>query len=64
MLLQMTLFHFFLWQNCFHCIYIYHIIFIHSFFIGGLGCFHDLAIVNSAAMKIGVHATFLNYRFI
>ena len=53
MLLQMTLSHSFLWQ-IFHCVYIYHIIFIHSSVHGYLGYFHVLAIVNSAAVNIGV----------
>ena len=36
----------------------YHIFFIHSSVDGQLGYFHDLAIVNSAAMNIGVHDSF------
>ena len=36
----------------------YHIFFIHLSVDGHLGCFHVLAIVKSAAVNIGVHATF------
>ena len=41
----------------------YYIFFIHSSVDGHLGCFHVLAVVNSAAMDTGVHVSFQSMVF-
>ena len=67
MLLQMALFHSFLWWSniplcvCVCVYYIHnmpHIFPIHSSVDGHVGCFHVLVITNSAAMKIEVCVSF------
>ena len=49
---------FFFKDEYYSIVYIYHIFFIHLSVDGHLGCFHVLAIVNSAAVNIGVHVSF------
>jgi hypothetical protein len=39
--------------------YKYHIFLIHSSIVGQYGCFHSLAIVNSAAINLGVAGAFV-----
>ena len=43
----------------FHCVYMDHILFIHSSIDGHVGCFHILAVTNNTAMNIWMHV-FLN----
>ena len=64
MLLQMAMFHSFLWMSSILLYkYVPHL-FIHSSVAGHLGCFHVLAIVNSVAMNIGVHVSFQTRVFV
>ena len=50
--------HSFLWLSNIPFKNMYHNFFIHSYVSEYLGCFHVLAIVNSAAMNNGIHVSF------
>ena len=56
MLVQMAFFHSFLWLSNIPLIYLPHLLYSVD---GHLGCLHVVAIVNSAAVCIGVHVYFL-----
>ena len=71
MLQQMTLFHYFQWLSNYSVVYIYVCVYIHTYIciyintfslsihlLMDIVCFHVLAIVSSAAVNMGVHASF------
>ena len=55
---------FLLMAESYSIVYMYHSFFNHSSANGHLGCFHVLAIENSAAMNIGVHVSLGNHGFL
>ena len=46
------------YSNIYQYLFTYHICFIHSSINGHLGCFHILAIIDSAVLNIGLHISF------
>ena len=49
---------FFFMAEEYSIVYMYHIFFIHLSVNGHISCFHVLAVVNNAAMNIGVYVSF------